>query len=465
VAIKNSLRSTGNWVKRGVLVATFGALSVLLAACGGGGTQGSSPTQTGTLAFLPETGSLYANNPFTITVAGGRCPYIVASNEQTLWPGNITLNCGTTSFVVTPNQPGVVDIGQDPQQVPSRKLNLTVRESGGTQANGSYDVLQNFLTGYSLSLSTIGTCAGAGATTNATQACSGSDSFLALVPVTNGVRYANKQLRFNVNYGSFAFILDSVGTTGGTLTATADTAGRVQARIRVLSTAPTSYAQFRMTDVATGAYTDYTFVIVNGLSTGTLSVLPPSVSISGPNATTCGGGAVDIGVIGGNPPFTASVVGSASNISVSPPFLNATDPRTVRVTIATGLGTNPCPSGSVLITDSGGQTATVSVTSAFGTSPPATSLSLSPATIACVPDGSNNSVLLVSGGSGTATTGIASSSLPGLLSVAGTFSGSPTSLTLTANGVAGAAFVPVIVTITDGSSNVSATVNRKTTCP
>jgi hypothetical protein len=158
-------------------------------------------------------------------------------------------------------------------------------------------------------------------------------------------------------------------------------------------------------------------------------------------------------------------VGSASNISVTPPFVGLTDTRNLRVTISTGLGTNPCPTGSVLVTDAGGQTATVAITSVLGTSPAPAALVLSPAAIACVPDGSNTSVLLVSGGSGTTTTGIASSSLPSLLTVAGAFSGSPTSLTLTANGIAGAAFVPVTVTITDGASVATATVNRKTTCP
>jgi hypothetical protein len=432
-------------------------------SCGGGGTQGSSPTQTGTLAFLPETGSLYANNPFTITVAGGKCPYIVASNEQTLFPGT-TLNCGTNTFIVTPPQPGVVDIGQDPNQVPSRKLNLTVRESGGTQANGAYDVLQNFLTGYSLSLSTIGSC-GSGASASSTQACSGADSLIKLVPVTGGVRFANKQMRFTANYGAYGFLIDSVGTLGPTLTSTADTSGVVTARIRVQNTAPTSYAQFRLTDVATGAYTDYTFIIVSGLATQALSLLPPSISLTGANATSCGGGSADVAVIGGNPPFTASVVGSTSNISVTPTFITNTDPRNVRVTISTGLGTNPCPSGSVLVTDAGGQTATVSLTSSFGAAAPSAPLVLSPASIACVPDGSNNSVFLVSGGTGSTTSGIASSSQPSLLTVAGSFTGSPSNLTLTANGVAGAAFVPVTVTITDGATVATATANRKSTCP
>lgn len=464
MAIKNSLRSTGNWVKCGAIAATFGAMSMLLLSCGGGGTQGGSPTQSGTLAFLPETGSMYANNPFIVNVAGGRCPYLIVSNEQTLFAGNLTLNCGTNSFVVTPTQPGVVDIGQDPNQVPSRKLNLTVQDSSGTRANGAYDVLQNFLTGYSLSLSTIGTCGGAAAAAS-TQACSGADSLIRLVPVTGGARFANKQMRFTANYGAYGFLLDSVGTLGPTLTSTADSAGIVTARIRVQNTAPTSYAQFRLADVATGAYTDYTFIIVSGLATQALSVLPPSVSLTGANATSCGGGSVDVAVIGGNPPFTVGVVGSAANISATPLFINNTDPRNVRVTIATGLGTNPCPSGSVLVTDSGGQTATVSITSSFGAAAPSAPLVLSPAAIACVPDGSNNSVLLVSGGTGSTTSGIASSSQPSLLTVAGSFSGSPSSLTLTANGVAGVAFVPITITITDGASVATATANRKSTCP
>ena len=135
MAINKYFGNISTLAKRGAMTALLGSMTALLVSCGGGGTQGGAPTAAGTLSILPSTGSLYANVPYTFNIAGGRAPYLVVSNEQTLLALNFTTTNNT--FTAVPNQPGVVDLGQDPNQVPSRKVTVTVRDSAGTEIAGS----------------------------------------------------------------------------------------------------------------------------------------------------------------------------------------------------------------------------------------------------------------------------------------------------------------------------------------
>ena len=111
--------------------------ALLLASCGGGGATGTNPgNTTGVLNLTPGSGSLYAGVPYTINIVGGRRPYQVTSSEQTL----VALNFQTTSnsFDIVPNNPGVIDVGLDPDAVPSRSVIITVADSAGnSKSSGS----------------------------------------------------------------------------------------------------------------------------------------------------------------------------------------------------------------------------------------------------------------------------------------------------------------------------------------
>jgi len=456
VAINKYFGNISTLAKRGAMTALLGSMTALLVSCGGGGTQGGAPTAAGTLSILPSTGSLYANVPYTFNIAGGRAPYLVVSNEQTLLALNFTTTNNT--FTAVPNQPGVVDLGQDPNQVPSRKVTVTVRDSAGTEIAGSYDVLQNFLTGYGLSITTLSNCStGAPGATSTTQACAGSDSLITLVPVSNGLRYANKQMRFTSTFGPFSFILDSTGVTGGTYTATADTAGVVTARIRVQNNATTQYAQFRLTDVATGAYRDITFSVTNANGSDVaLSTIPSAITLSGATTAQCGTGVVNVFVFGGKPPYTANTTFPGS-ISITPPILqNSGDAFTVSM-----FNQNFCLGpGTVVITDSLGANTTVNVTTTPGTTPPVLPLAVAPASV-CVPDG-GSAVISISGGNNNK---VINSSAPALAAAVPTTGTGNFTTTINALGAGGAIGQLVTLTVSDGANTSTINVTRKTTCP
>ena len=455
MATINSYRNNATWVKRGTMIAIFGVMAALLGSCGGGGVSGGDPLKNGTLSILPNTGSLYANVPVTLNVAGGTGPYFITSNEPTVMPLNFTLN--GNSFTTVPNQPGVVDPVTDPNIVPSRTVIVTARDATGAQTTATFNVIQNFLTGYGLSITTTANCLPAGAVTAGSEACAGADSLISLVPISNGLRYANKQMRLTALFGPFAFILDSTGITGPTVTTTADSAGGVTARIRVTPNAATQYAQFRLTDVATGAYRDITFIIRNASGGNTpLSALPTSISLSGATTASCGTGFANVFAFGGVPPYRASTTFPGS-INISPPEVTRSgDAFTVQI-----FNPNVCLSpGNVVITDAAGNFVTVAITTTPGTTPPVLPLSVAPSSL-CVPDGGTG-VVSISGGNANKVINSSNPTLATALPVTGT--GNFTT-TINSLGAGGAVGTLVTFTVNDGANAATISVTRKTTCP
>lgn len=447
--------------KRGVVVALLGSMAMILGSCGGGGaatatTPAGNPLTNGPLAMVPNVGTMYAFTPFTINIAGGRPNYLVASNEQTVVPINTTITGNT--FTVFPNQPGVVDPQADANSVPSRTVIITARDAEGAIVTGTFNVLQNFLTGYGLSISTTATCSGgAGASTAAAQACAGEDSLITLTPVSNGLRYANKQMRLTANYGPFAFILDSTGITGPTYTTNADSAGNVTARIRVTANAPTQYAQFRLTDVATGSYRDITFVVLNSNGSNVpISILPKAITLAGATTDKCGTGLVNVFIFGGRPPYTADT-SFPNSIAVTPPIVTRSgDAFTVSV-----FNPNIClKPGNVIFRDALGAFVSMDVTTEPGTVAPAVPLTVAPSAL-CVPDGGTG-VVSITGGN---TNKVINSSNPALaVAVPSTGSGS-FSPAINSLGAGGALGTLVTLTINDGANSATVNVTRKTTCP
>jgi hypothetical protein len=461
VTIKNIFIEAAQSSIRSVAALSVAGAAMFIASCGGGGT--ANPSTAGSLAVLPSGGSIYALTPYTINIAGGRKPYRVVSNEQTLAALNFETN--DNQFTLTANQPGVVDVGQDPNQVPSRRLNISVRDANGDTVVGAYDVLQNFLTGYSLRLSSITSCGATSTGTAGVEACAGADSLIELIPVTAGRRFERKQMRFTVIYGGFSFIQEGPpdGITGPTVTRTADDTGGVSARIRVLPNAPTQYAQFRLTDVATGNYFDYNFIITNANSLVAFGVLPAAISLTGANTAQCGFGAVNLLPVGGRPPYTA-VSSTPGQVSVSPSSVGTNESFAVLVSNATPP---TCISNaSIIVTDGTGTTVQVPVTTAAGTTPPVLPLTVAPSTLCLTnaPSAGASGSILVSGGNNNK---VVSFSNPTLVSATPANPTGTTTVLLTAQGTVVAPATPTVtVTISDGSTNASMTVTRvATTCP
>ena len=67
--------------------------------------------------------------PYTFNIVGGRPPYLVTSNEPTLVNVNMTIQGNT--FTVIANNPGVVDAGLQPNEVPRRTVIIEVRDGNG----------------------------------------------------------------------------------------------------------------------------------------------------------------------------------------------------------------------------------------------------------------------------------------------------------------------------------------------
>jgi hypothetical protein len=373
-------------------VAFLAAAALVLASCGGGGAT-SSPTSVGGLQLLPGTASIYAGVPYNFTIVGGRKPYLVTSSEPTLIALGFTTDSG--EFTIVANNPGVVNVGLDPAEVPRRTVNIEVRDSNGTAISNAYDVLQNFFTGYGENYSN--TCA-SGGTGPAPQACSGTDTIVTLAPTSQGTLYGNRELQFDRVRGDYSFVQEPPGDNPqllNTIRVRSDQNGRAMVRLRVGIGAPTQLATYRLTDVATGVTTNLIFLIIQQAPIGTITVVPgTSITFTGLNAGACGFGSSDQYVFDGTPPY---VITPPTGVGVTPLTLAANGDR-FTVSVGQGAPVNACPNGSVIITDAQGRRATIQVTSTPGTT--TTPITVAPLPLPDLTCTANTSQAAVIGGVG-----------------------------------------------------------------
>lgn len=433
-------------------VAFIAAAALVLSSCGGGAT--SSPNNVGSLQLLPGTGSFYAGVPYTLNIVGGRAPYLVTSSEPTLVELNFTTSSNT--FTLVPRNPGVVDVGLDPNEVPRRTVNIEVRDSNGVAISNAYSVLQNFFTGYGETYAS--TCASTGTGTGpAPQACSGADSLIGLVPVSNGALYGDRLFQFDKVRGDYSFVVEDPNVTPqlvNRISVRTDQTGRAFVRVRVNANAPTQYASYTVTDVATGVTTNLVFLILQLPSIDALTVLPSDeITLEGSLATRCGSGASDIFVFGGTPPYTVT---GTTGLSLIPQTLtNSGD----RLTITVPPTAPPCNSPqSVLVRDSRGATATISIeiSAGSGTGP---ALTAAPASISSLLCSQTAQVTVVGGLGGYSVTSqhprITASIIGNILSI-------------TRQGGDGVNVYPTSgsVTVTDGTSTATVAITATpATCP
>lgn len=372
---------------------TLGA-ALLLAACGGSGA-GGNPNQGGQVTISPATGFFYAGVPATITVGGGRKPYSITSSEPGILPVPDIIN--TNSFQVIPNNPGVVDITTDPNVLPSRSINVTARDTTGQVVTAIISVGRNFLTGYGLILSPV-TCptpVTAGAVAPA--ACAGGTTAARMAATFNGALSGNRLFRYVVISGQYTLKDPETGLTcTGTpcsITLRSDHEGNVLGFIVVPPGVPTQLAVIRVIDVETGVYADQVFTITAGAANqGRLVTIPTDVTFTGPTSLVCGTGSADILIFDGTPPYTALATNPNIIIANSP---SSTQPG--RITIQ-AINPSVCLTATVVISDSTGARASVTVTTETGTvtppAPPALTVSPTSITITC---GQSGSVSVVGG--------------------------------------------------------------------
>lgn len=440
-------------------LAAFLALSgaaLLLTACGGGGAS-SNPAQGGPVSIAPQTGTLYAGVPVTFALQGGRRPYVVTSSEPSLLP--VPQFVHGTSFTTIPNNPGVVDVGLEPGELPSRTVLITVRDSTGVLVQtGDLRVAQNFLTGYGVSFTPTICPAPASATALVAQACAGGETAVRMQATFNGNLAGNRQFRFEVLRGNFSFRNPATGQVAQSVLLTSDHSGSVLATIEVPFGVPTQLATMRVIDVATGVYADTVFTITSAGATPTaaLTAIPNEFTFTGALSDRCGTGSAEFLVFDGTPPYTA-VSAFAPNITVTPTVSNSNPGR---FTVSANNAGTCISNGTIVITDSRGGRTTVTVTTEPGTTdptpPPAFAVGPTSLTLGCGQSGSVQAV----GGSGTYT---ATSTNP---NVAVSVSGG--TITITRAGPAGpgsGGTQSVGIGVSDGRSILNVTATVPTTCP
>jgi hypothetical protein len=476
VTIKNYFSKPNNWAKRGAAAVILASAAALLGSCGGSGVSGDTGVSVGSLSLIPGSGSLFANVPFTFTIAGGSKPYTVSTSEQTLIP-NQTVNGNT--FVVVPNNPGVVDPVTDPNIVPSRSIRFTVRDNAGTQVitgDTSFKVVQNFITGYRLSINSLFAC-GVDSTGKpiSAEGCSGSESAIDLFPTSDGVLYRNRPLRFSINYGEFTFVDRNSSppnrlvptitlTTSGATAPTGTESGSLRAFFRTSDTARTQYAGLRITDVQSGVYRDVDFLIINPTVTTQATLIPASLGpLAGVDASKCGSGGVDVRISGGKAPYSITVSASSRAIvSVNPPIV--LDANGI---FAVGVAAAPAPNScltepnAITVTDANGLTTSFGVTTTAGTGAAVLPLTVSPSSV-CLTDGAI-ATIAISGGN---TLKVLNSSNTALATIAPPTGNAAFTATITAVGASTVAGTPVSINVSDGAGTLAAVfVTRKQVCP
>ena len=357
-------------------------VAVLLGACGGGGSTNLNAVAQGGILNVNgnATSTAYAGVPYTITIVGGKPPYVLISSE----PSIISLPATTDSNQVTvvPNNPSTIDSGLKPEDLPVKSVTITVRDNSTQTASNIVKVAQNYLIGYGVTL-TPTTCPSSSQTTGANGACSGGESALRFYAATNGTFAAGHTYTITNIKGHYSLRNPVTGQTGNSVQAVADATGQVIVIVNVPINQQSEVGIVRIQDTATGQYADDAFLI-NGVAggttgTGDLTVIPNALSFTGPLTTTCGTGYATILVFDGTPPYSA--VSADPNVVVLPVSPNA-QPGVFQLS---AINPGVCLSkATVTFTDSVGRRATLTVDTAVGKgTPPALVVAPTTVTVTC----------------------------------------------------------------------------------
>lgn len=414
--------------------------SLLLAACGGGGASSSPTLAGGPLLVGPDGATFYGGVSATIVISGGKAPYVVISSEPGVMPVPSQVK---GSFQVLPANTSVVDAGLPPGSLPVKSVLITVRDSLGSSLAITIKVAQNFLTGYGFSFG-ASTC-------QASPPCAGGETVLTFDTTFNGNLHGNEAFRVEKVRGPFQFVdpLNSNNQTDTIVTAS-DHSGTITTVIRVAAGVPSQVGIVRLVHIGTGASVEYNFTISGTAASGTLTIIPSTVSFTGISDQFCGTGSADVYVFDGQAPYTALCPNPNTSVS---PATSTTNPGKFTFSAnnnAVCLTDEPC-----IITDNTGARVIVPITTKKGEAPPAPpALTVSPTslTLAC---GASGSVTVI-GGAGTYA---ANSSNPRVTAIV---SGNTVTIKRLTGDPALPATVPITATvaITDGAtiSNVSVTI-------
>jgi hypothetical protein len=366
------------------------ALAVLavLGGCGGGSGAPNNPfapkpVAPGPLLILPQTITVYSNQPASLSVIGGVAPYFVVSGNPTILPLGSATSTGTIVLLPTAVTAATAVI-------------ITVTDSVGVQAQGTVTVQPAPI------FNTL-TITPASAACGSNTVCSGQTATAAVtVTAPGGAGIPGRQVRFDVVSGAFAIqSLDPANPLVQTLTVTSDQFGNAHVVLQAAVAAPTQPAFLRATELTTGDQQTAQFTIVqtiNGQSV--LSVVPNTATITGPNTASCSAGfAIAYFIFGGTPPYTVqSTFPNAVTIRGNPVQFSGSS----FTAITNGTCVNPL---TFTISDSTGLQTTATLENLVGTAPvtpPPTPTALaiaptSPSLAGCI-SGVTQQTFILSGG-------------------------------------------------------------------
>jgi hypothetical protein len=426
----------------------IGALLILsLAACGGGGSGGESPTPMGALQLTPATATLAEGASVTMSITGGTGPYRVQSSNPAVIsvPDRIN-NQNAATFSVTAGSVddatsvdvSVVDstgalvkstitVTYTPISISPQSLTLTSQSSqvfhvyGGTKpysisssnpiyfvfdqtnlSNGTFVATGNTVSASVSGLDVIVTDA-KGRSAKATLTLSPSYIFSSLTAlpmsnnpadttITGGMKgTVNVQLSqsyigvrsIKVHVVSGPATLDNADVNGD-VTVNTSAIGAASIPFSTSSSQGPAYIVFRVTDVTSATTADLTTPLISGA----LATTPTTIDLG----TGCTTPAVGV-ITGGMPPY--SLLSSNPSVYSVAPASVTTDGGSFTVK---GLA---CGTGNIIVKDNINNTILVPLTS---TAPTPTAMAVSPTTVTQVyPKGSTScagqsSNVMVTGG-------------------------------------------------------------------
>jgi hypothetical protein len=264
------------------LAAVAGTLG--LSACGGGSGAPNNPF-LGPLTVLPAAVVAYSGVPTTLTISGGTGPYKVFSSNPTVLP--VTQTVPATTVVLLAN-----NVAADTE------VTITIQETGtvtpvGAQVPVTVTVRTAAL-GNSLTITPGLDCG-----TNAI--CSGQNGTASVT-----VPFAGRSVRFDVIGTTYAIVSNNPAQPlVPSLTVISDANGVASVIIQANAGIPTQFAQLRVTDLTSGQQLIGNFLIQQGIDGSTIiSVVPATVTFTGPDSATCSSGlTADYFIYGGTPPY------------------------------------------------------------------------------------------------------------------------------------------------------------------
>lgn len=341
-------RMIARWLRPALALFALGGL-LALGGCGGGSGAPNNPYNPpppppGPVFVLPATLIAFSNTPTTLTISGGAAPFMVFSSNPAVLPVAQTSANGVIVLL-----PGTVTA--------DTTVLITVQDAIGQRSSSSVTVKAAPILNTLVIKPSSAAC-------GANTICSGqTGSATVTVLGPGGVGIPNRQVRFDVVDGDFAIQSNNPATPlVQTLTAVTDANGVATVFIQANFGAATQPATIRATELTTGNQVNGLFTIV----AAALTIVPNTVTVTGPDTSTCFAGAIiDYFIYGGSPPYrVSSTIPSAVILANSTVAVSG---GSFRVT-TTGQCVNPA---IFSIVDATGIQTTASLVNSPGTAAPA----------------------------------------------------------------------------------------------